>query len=75
MAMSRTGMGRAWWRLNAFVGWVERSDTHHRRALVVMGIAALNPSYVLALKRAAQLLRHLQQGWRLLHHSLGMGHR
>ncbi len=27
------------------VGWVERSDTHHRVRLAVMGIAALNPSY------------------------------
>lgn len=34
----------------AFVGWVgprkvERSDTHHCRAIFSMGIARLNPSY------------------------------
>ncbi|MDD2159214.1 hypothetical protein N1078_01345 [Pseudomonas sp. MIL19] len=28
-----------------FVGWVEHSDTHHRRSTNSMGIARLNPSY------------------------------
>ncbi len=30
---------------SAFVGWVERSDTHHASARGLMGIAALYPSY------------------------------
>jgi len=29
----------------AFVGWVERSDTHRSPANTAMGIALLNPSY------------------------------
>jgi hypothetical protein len=28
-----------------FVGWVERSDTHHFRPTSSMGIALLHPSY------------------------------
>ena len=31
------------------VGWVERSDTHHLHKMQLMGIASLNPSYVLNL--------------------------
>ena len=30
---------------NRFVGWVERSDTHHFRPTTSMGIAPLHPSY------------------------------
>jgi hypothetical protein len=29
------------------VGWVERSDTHADRYRFLMGIAALNPSYLM----------------------------
>ncbi|MFC5698835.1 hypothetical protein ACFPU0_25250 [Pseudomonas sp. GCM10022186] len=29
----------------SFVGWVERSDTHHFRPTSSMGIALLHPSY------------------------------
>ena len=28
-----------------FVGWVERSETHHPVVLYTMGVAALHPSY------------------------------
>jgi hypothetical protein len=31
--------------LRRFVGWVERSETHHRRRQPLMGIASLHPSY------------------------------
>nr|WP_298168808.1 hypothetical protein [uncultured Pseudomonas sp.] len=32
-------------KLTAFVGWVERNDTHHCQPITAMGIALLNPSY------------------------------
>lgn len=31
--------------MTTVVGWVERSDTHHCRSTLSMGIALLNPSY------------------------------
>ena len=40
-----------------FVGWVERSETHHRSGQQLIDIAALHPSYKLSSTRISDSIR------------------
>ena len=55
------------------VGWVERSETHRKRGLALVGLAALDPPYILRIVqpfsknvKPSKISRYYNQGQRYL---------